>query len=232
VKAISYFVFIAAVFIQCSDTSKKNIKIQKKDIKILILGNSITRHGPLPAEKWYGNWGMAASSADNDYVHVLIKKIREDLPKSTIDYRAQGIAFWERDFTFDFSTNPEIKDILTLPYNPDILIVRLGENVQEEYGKANDYEKALIALINKFKTEKTLVLITGNFWPNKFKDNVQKNIAATNGYEFVDLSDLNDDIANKALDKYEGGVGQHPSDKGMLNIATKIFEKMKSENWF
>jgi hypothetical protein len=231
-KALSYFIIFAVlVFLRCSEPAKKNNRILKSDIKILILGNSITRHGPLPAEKWYGDWGMAASSADNDYVHVLIKKIREDIPKSTIDYRAQGIAFWERDFAFDFSTNPETKDILTLPYNPDILIIRLGENVQEEYGKANDYEKALNTLIDKFKTDSTLVLVTGNFWSNEFKDRVQKKVSQNNGYAFVDFSDLDRDTSNKALDTYEGGVGQHPSDKGMLNIATKIFDKIKSEGW-
>jgi len=46
-------------------------------IKILIVGNSITRHGVLPSIGWYHDFGMAASAEENDYVHLLMKKWRE-----------------------------------------------------------------------------------------------------------------------------------------------------------
>ena len=40
---------------------------------ILFLGNSITLHPPEAdlTPVWTGNWGMAASSQANDYVHLL-----------------------------------------------------------------------------------------------------------------------------------------------------------------
>ena len=43
--------------------------------RILFVGNSITLHGPRPQIGWTNNWGMAASSLDKDYVHLLQKKI-------------------------------------------------------------------------------------------------------------------------------------------------------------
>ncbi|MEI6540199.1 MAG: hypothetical protein WCO86_11845, partial [Planctomycetota bacterium] len=39
--------------------------------RILVLGNSLTLHGPKAEIGWAGNWGMAASAQDKDYVHLL-----------------------------------------------------------------------------------------------------------------------------------------------------------------
>ena len=44
---------------------------EKADKKILIVGNSITYHAPKEDIDWNNSWGMAASRAENDYVHIL-----------------------------------------------------------------------------------------------------------------------------------------------------------------
>jgi len=51
-----------------------NIGIETLD-DILILGNSITYHSENPSNGWYGNWGMAASSQNKDYAHLLEEKL-------------------------------------------------------------------------------------------------------------------------------------------------------------
>ena len=42
-----------------------------EQISVLCVGNSILAHGPSESIGWSGNWGMAASSADKDYYHLL-----------------------------------------------------------------------------------------------------------------------------------------------------------------
>lgn len=204
--------------------------VKETNKKILILGNSITQHGPLPSEGWFGNWGMAASAMEKDYVHVLIDTLKKHSPGMRLDFKAINIAYWERNFDFDFSTEELTKDLGS--YKPDILIIRLGENLPEEYARSHDYESALAKLIARFKAEDSHVLITGNFWPASYNDSIQSKVASEYGYEYVELYDLASDGNNKALKQFQGGVGNHPSDTGMRKIAVRIFERINKKNWF
>src|SRR4051812_102045 len=44
---------------------------------ILFMGNSITLNAPLPERGWHGNWGMAATAEDSDYVHQTVRLLKE-----------------------------------------------------------------------------------------------------------------------------------------------------------
>ena len=47
--------------------------------RVLFLGNSITLHEAAPHIGWNFNWGMAASSEEKDYVHIVLKGLREKI---------------------------------------------------------------------------------------------------------------------------------------------------------
>jgi hypothetical protein len=51
--------------------------------RVAFIGNSITLHGPKADIDWNGNWGMAATEAQRDYVHRIAKRL-EDAMKHTI----------------------------------------------------------------------------------------------------------------------------------------------------
>lgn len=200
----------------------------EETVKILFLGNSITHHAPKPEIGWYGDWGMAASSADKDYVHQLIDKLQETYSQTKIEYREQNIARWERDFSTSMVEFTNIYD-----YEPDILIVRLGENLSVEYAQDNDYYIAISNLIHFFRSSSTAVIITSNFWPSDYKDNIQKQVAIDNEYYYVDLSELSLDASNQAIGEYaHNGVAAHPSDKGMFNISNLIYQCINSNSIF
>jgi hypothetical protein len=63
----------------------------------LFLGNSVTLHGPLPQIGWTGNWGMAASAREKDYVHVLADSLA-GLWGSPPDVRIDNIADFKRQY--------------------------------------------------------------------------------------------------------------------------------------
>ena len=66
--------------------------------KVLFLGNSITLHGPAPNIGWTGNWGMAASAREKDYVHLLIDRI-SNAADGTPKVMNRNIADFERQLT-------------------------------------------------------------------------------------------------------------------------------------
>src|SRR5437868_4243223 len=78
--------------------------------KVLFLGNSITLHGPSEKIGWNGNWGMAASAGEKDYVHLLLGRIAEAAHGQPVSM-VRNIAEFERQHAgFDIAARlkPEL----------------------------------------------------------------------------------------------------------------------------
>jgi hypothetical protein len=65
--------------------------------RILFLGNSITLHGPKADIGWTGNWGMAASSEDKDYVHLVTSALARAY-RIEPQIMVENIADFERNY--------------------------------------------------------------------------------------------------------------------------------------
>jgi hypothetical protein len=66
--------FILVIF-SCSKRCGRLKKQIKKDIKVLIVGNSILRHGPASSIGWYGDWGTLAFQI-KIFLHVYNKLLQ------------------------------------------------------------------------------------------------------------------------------------------------------------
>ena len=203
-------------------TSRGNAK---KGLKVLFVGNSITKHGYKADIGWYGDWGMAASCEENDYVHRTVAMLEERYGE--IDFYIAQCALWERNYDrTEEVLNESYSD--ARDFSADIVVIRIGENMPK--GSAPACKPQFAEMIKFFASNPNAkVIVTDSFWRNDARDGMIREIAEENGYVFCHLCDLELDESNMAIGLFEHkGVAKHPSDKGMEMIAKRIFESIVS----
>ena len=191
-------------------------------LRVLFIGNSITWHGIKTSIGWSGDYGMAASSREKDYVHVLASMVEEKYGK--VGICIAQLAEWERNYVSD--TILEENYAPAREFDADIIVVRIGENMPK--GSAPACKPYFDRMIKYFKVrEGQKVIITDSFWRNDARDAVIRELAEENGYAFCRIGDLENDPENMAIGQFEHrGVALHPSDLGMERIAKRIFLKI------
>lgn len=196
--------------------------------RILFLGNSLTLHGPKAEIGWTGNWGMAASAQDKDYVHLLA---------AAIDARTGGRLVLEptpSDGTKSVENVLNIANILEreyatyeadkirkqLDWKANIVVLQCGENVPPKGFDADVFRKSLMALLNDLKASSNpQIFVTGNILRgNPGLDVIKRKACAEDPAHrtFVDISAYRTNIT------VNGPVG-HPSNAGMKLIADTLF---------
>ena len=188
-------------------------------LKILVVGNSITRHGPLKEIGWERDWGMAASAPEKDYVHRLYAMLKES--GKDVFMRIRQSADWERNYRKEgcLSEYDGERD-----FKADIVVFCLGENVLEE--DVPYFKDGIREFIDYINPKGSRVIFTSCFWKHEAKDEAIQAIAKERGDVFVWRTCTDDKMM--ALGQFEHqGVAGHPSDYGMEMIATKIFEKIE-----
>lgn len=192
--------------------------------RILFVGNSITRHGISLEIGWPNDWGMAASSLEKDYVHIVAGEILKKDKEAS--FCICQVADWERQYQNGEKIFEQFKS--AHDFNADVIIMRIVENCpydnfnsvlfQEEYDK-------LLSYLNR--TGKADVIITTGFWKHIADDTIRE-YASKNGYPLIDLNDLGQDDSMKAIGLFKhSGVANHPGDKGMKAIADRILKAIE-----
>jgi hypothetical protein len=220
---IILLLFITNLVLSCSKdhyvSSPKNL---------VILGNSIVRHGPRAEVGWFGDWGMAASTVDSDFVHRIIKTIKI----KNLNYKTDflNIATFETNF-YNYNLNQ-----LNKFKNSDVVLIKIGENIVEKTSIDSNFIAYYDKLINYLKTPTTTIVLSDGFYNiNKFGQEdstinlMIQDYAKKNNFLFIKTNDLAKDSTNRAYKTYiHPGVQAHPSDKGMRLIHDRIWEQLKS----
>ncbi len=209
-------------------SSPSAITSSKAPPKILFVGNSITKHGPKPDIDWHSDWGMAASAEENDYVHRVVAGVAKAYGKMP-EFMIRNVADVERQYDKAEVVN-RMKN--ARDFGADIIILAIGENVP---ALATDKEKkkfqsVIELMLNGLKGDRNpKFIVRSSFWPNAAKDAALEAICKTVGGTFVNISELGKNEANyaRAERSYKNaGVGNHPGDRGMVEIADAILKAM------
>jgi len=189
--------------------------------KVLIIGNSITHHGPSAMLDWPNDCGMAATGVDKDFAHLLFKKICDAQPKAKPQLRLDRVTNEAAMKGFEH----------LLPCDADLIIIELGDNYR---GKADEAElqkpyEQMIAALRKDHPCRVFCL---SAWGNTALNPWIQKAAANQGATYVDISHLFGDVKNRAGSEghfKHDGVNWHPGDRGMAAIARTIYKAIREK---
>lgn len=195
--------------------------------KLLVIGDSISFHEPAEEIGWSGNWGMAASEEDSDYVHIFLRRIAHSqggmTPELKICARGGGTLAGQQENLGEFAN-----------FAADLAVVQMGENDNSDVSEAGfqkPYEN-LLRTIREANAE-AVILCLGVWSPpsgSAVKDEMIRAAAKKYGALFADLQKANADPENMAASEKRfshKGVAWHPGDAGMKAYADALWKVLK-----
>lgn len=193
---------------------------------IFVLGNSITRHGPSAGIDWVGNWGMAATTAENDYVTQLVKLLTDKSSGEiwSADVQSGGV----------LETTPEkfkpSDSAIRLAQKADVVVVELGDNFTLEGGNIAAFTNAYTRTLNALRPAHGELACVSTWWASAPKDKIIEQSCRGSGGTYVDISRLSkspENVAGNQQSIVNKGVAAHPGDSGMKAIADRIFKSVR-----
>lgn len=232
-RLLKYIVVAVAVLGVVSPTLEAKPKAEKlnlkRPLKVVCLGNSITRHGYLPDVEWYSDWGMAASKPENDYCHVLERELQA--------YNKHTCVHPQNIYPFERNPYCDIDSLIGKTCaEADIIILRICENVND----IDAFKKNFPRLVEYCLEITPHVIVSGAFWPHEKKERILVSAAERHALEFVPLSwityqsdvypkkgDILYDTDGKQYPITKEFIITHPNDKGMRAIATALLRAIE-----
>lgn len=201
------------------------------EINFVCIGNSITLH-PI-CDYWWEERGMASTSIDTDYVHLLSSFFANDF--SSVSYNAINFSDWEKSSWDRAETLRQINSYLNT--NIDLVIIQLGENANDISTLEKDFNELITYCADR--TNGASIIVLGEFWKDPVKDLTKINACKETGATFVSLREiqtkeyqcgLNTQVLDSNMNYHavtHNGVAHHPNDKAFQYMASKIYNLVK-----
>lgn len=200
------------------------------------LGNSITCN-EADDELWWGNWGMAASSEEKDYIHLISSWLGGQSAKP-VTTTVLDLKKWEL-----VSERDEVlKDYMEY-FNEytDLVTIQTGENITEyKETLGTDYD-SLVKMIREMAPNAQILMLGEVLWPSEDIESAKRLACETYGITFIDMTDfLNgyDGFYKSSIGTVVSGadgeshtinnevVAAHPNDEGMACIAQQVINQI------
>jgi hypothetical protein len=196
-------------------------------LDVVMLGNSLTRHGPLDDTNWQVTRGMAASADDKDYVHQVVTQLAE--VGVTANPYVDNLFALEQD---PAQYQPPA-ELIALAQNADLLVIQVGDNVHSPH--IEDFVAAFPQFLAKVKPLNGQLQCLGRWWetlsapPAELVEATIKDSCEAAGGQYIKLFDLKSRLAHTPINSPVGDpywnrsdINNHPSDTGMAAIASRI----------
>lgn len=190
--------------------------------RVLIIGNSILINQPIPSQGWAGNWGMAASAADRDFASLLHQHLKT--LHNTVEIKRLNAAVFENQFwRFDLAAWQEFRS-----YQPDLIILRIGDNVEDQRAAVEGFRTYLRDMIYYFlgtPPHQARLLCTSSFYTKEVVNfEMMKALDPPVAATWVPIMHLQRLPGMTAIGLFQDPeIAAHPSDLGMRAIADSIW---------
>ncbi len=196
--------------------------------RLLVIGNSIMFHAPAPSLGWANSNGMAASAPEKDFVHLLTARLQTINPATTMQLQVgAGI---ELNFGLPTYLMEEFDEPMQT-FKPDLIVIRIGENVSDGEVQTRKFESQFRQFIDRLirlsSGQPVKIVTTTSVWEKPQTDAVIRKVIAEKGLTLVDLSCMIGQSQYFAGQYANKGVAAHPNDAGMQRISDMIWDKIQ-----
>ena len=163
----------------------KAIIASDKTFDYVALGNSVTCND-VAEGNWWGSWGMAASSEEKDYIHLVARWLGGQTPKdvttTVLDLKKWEVAQNRNAILADYEGY--------FNEHTDLVTIQTGENItsfKETLG--SDYN-SLVKLIKEKAPNAQILMLGETLWPSEDIEAAKRGACAAYGVPFVEMTDF------------------------------------------
>lgn len=195
--------------------------------RMVVLGHSITQHGPSSKLGWHGDWGMAASAREKDWAHLLRTRIETAQGDVKVDLAVRNLLATR--------LGREAKEGVLGRYadpKADVVLIQIGDNLPKEKATKDTLERPYEQLIAEIKRANPKVHVFGlSTWGAcSHRNELMRRACSRQGAHWIYVSHLIGDVENRAVSEERfshGGVNWHPGDRGMAAIVETVLRSLQ-----